>query len=241
MLSNRNCRRRSQWNVCGSTVPGKKRKKVITQEGPLLFTHHGISGPSVLRLSAFAAREFHDINYQGNISINWAPRFGPAENIESVFIRMAKTSPKRTVASSCPLVNNDGTSAIPRRLWSKLVSECGFNVDSEDANKAVWGEAPKKKLGALSRAVTACEVSVTGKGTFKEEFVTAGGIKLKEITMNTMESKICPGLYFCGEMIDVDGVTGGFNFMNCWGTGFVAGTNAAKKIMLMSQSGDDLP
>lgn len=203
------------------SVEGKKKKKVMEQEGPLLITHHGISGPAVLRLSAFAAREFKDLNYRGDVIVNWAPAFGTASEIESYLWKWTSLAPKRAVTSACPLMDESQTSVIPRRLWSALVLESGF------AGSETWAEANKKKVGALSRKIAEFVVDVTGKGVFKEEFVTAGGVSLKEINMKTMESKKCPGLYFCGEIIDVDGVTGGFNFMNCWSTGFMAGTNSA--------------
>jgi predicted Rossmann fold flavoprotein len=212
-------------------VEGKKKKKVLEQEGPLLVTHHGLTGPAVLRLSAFAAREFHDLNYRTDVIVHWAPEFGNAMDIETQLWKMKGVTPKRNVASSCPLINNpnddDNTSpVIPRRLWSALARESGFEKDD------IWAEVSKKKVGTLSRMIAEFNVDVTGKGVFKEEFVTAGGVKLKEITMKTMESKKCEGLYFCGEVIDVDGVTGGFNFMNCWSTGHTAGVNAVEKVLL---------
>ena len=113
---------------------------------------------------------------------------------------------------------------IPKRLWSALVLESGLT------REMTWSEANKKQVGKLSRSIAEFVVDVTGKGVFKDEFVTAGGVSLKEINMKTMESKKHPGLYFCGEVIDVDGVTGGFNFMNCWSTGFMAGTSCASSL-----------
>jgi predicted flavoprotein YhiN len=134
---------------------------------------------------------------------------------------MTTLSPKKLVSSSCPIIQNKGHSnngdassssstIIPRRLWSALVQASGFEKDK------IWAEASKKKVGALARNIAEFNLDVTSKSVYKDEFVTAGGVKLKEITMKSMESKKCPGLYFCGEVIDVDGVTGGFNFMNCW-------------------------
>ncbi len=140
---------------------------------------------------------------------------------------MTTMSPKKMVSSACPLIRRGGgggvgdgnekssststtTTMIPRRLWSALVSKSGFEADT------IWAEASKKKVGALARNIAEFSLDVTGKSIFKDEFVTAGGVTLKEITMKTMESKKCSGLFFCGEVIDVDGVTGGFNFMNCW-------------------------
>eukprot|EP00566_Odontella_aurita_P011807 CAMPEP_0113527524 /NCGR_PEP_ID=MMETSP0015_2-20120614/1343_1 /TAXON_ID=2838 /ORGANISM="Odontella" /LENGTH=389 /DNA_ID=CAMNT_0000425967 /DNA_START=106 /DNA_END=1272 /DNA_ORIENTATION=- /assembly_acc=CAM_ASM_000160 len=202
-------------------VPGRKKKKAIMREGPLLITHHGLSGPAALRLSAFAAREFHDAEYKCTVTVHWAPDFGSVDEIDKTLTTVKGLSPKRMVSSACPLLCEGGSSAIPRRLWSALVIRSGFDPDT------IWCEAPKKKIRKLAAIVGEFNVDVTGKGVFKEEFVTAGGISLKDIAMKNMESKKCPDLFFCGEVIDVDGVTGGFNFMNCWSTGFVAGNGAA--------------
>ena len=202
-------------------VPGRKKKKMLQQDGPLLITHHGLSGPAALRLSAFAAREFHDANYQQSINIHWAPDFGSVEEIENILWAFKSSAPKRAVSSSCPLSREDKSSAIPRRLWSALVIRSGFDKTT------TWNDAPKKKVRKLAGFVGEFSTNVTGKGIFKEEFVIAGGVSLKEIDLRNMESKKCPGLFFCGEIIDVDGVTGGYNFMNCWSTGFVAGNGVA--------------
>uniref|UniRef100_A0A7S2P335 FAD/NAD(P)-binding domain-containing protein n=1 Tax=Leptocylindrus danicus TaxID=163516 RepID=A0A7S2P335_9STRA len=207
------------------TVPGRKKKQSIVQNGPILITHHGISGPASLRLSAFAAREFHGINYKGNVIINWAPDFGSAEEIEIKLWGLTRSSPKRNVSSSCPLLLPDNTSIIPRRLWSSLVSA------SEIEASKLWGDASKKSVRKLAQTICQCPVKVTGKGVFKEEFVTAGGVSLKDIDMTNMGSKRCKGVFACGEVIDVDGVTGGFNFMGCWSTGYVAGNGAADYVM----------
>lgn len=206
-------------------VPGRKKKKSIIQNGPILITHHGISGPASLRLSAFAAREFHNINYRGNVAINWAPDFGSVEDIEVKLWGLTRSSPKRNISSSCPLLLPDNTSIIPRRLWSSLVSASGIE------SSKIWGEASKKNVRKLAQMICQCPINVTGKGVFKEEFVTAGGVSLKDIDMTNMGSKRCKGIFACGEVIDVDGVTGGFNFMGCWGTGFVAGNGAADYVM----------
>ncbi|KAG7353298.1 flavoprotein, HI0933 family protein [Nitzschia inconspicua] len=200
--------------------PTSKRKrkasnKILEQNGPLLITHHGISGPATLRLSAFGAREFRNMNYRGSLTINWdVPSLG--ENIEELFEDLwscTTTIPKRNVASVCPIPGN----SIPRRLWSALVLASGFESNTE------WKDAPKKSVRQLASNLVAFPLEFTGKGTFKDEFVTAGGVSLKEIDMKTMESNKCPGLHLCGEVINVDGITGGYNFMNCWSTGYVAG------------------
>jgi predicted Rossmann fold flavoprotein len=211
-------------------VDGRKKKHVIQQEGPLLITHHGLSGPAALRLSAFGARELYDINYQGHVSVNWAPELGSAEELTEKLCQFSTISPKRAVATVCPLSRDGEESAIPKRLWSAMVAESGLDREIK------WCEAPKKKLNALARLMCEHDLEVTGKGVFKEEFVTAGGVSLKEIDMKTMASKLCPGLFLCGEIINVDGVTGGFNFMNCWSTGWTAGNGAAEFVHLHSTS-----
>jgi predicted Rossmann fold flavoprotein len=199
---------------------GNDKKQTFSQEGPLLITHNGISGPATLRLSAFAAREFHKLQYRGEVMIHWAPDLGSTTEITEKLIKYKLILPKRSVSTSCPL-QTDSDRAIPRRLWSNLVAEAGIEKDT------TWGEVPHRDLGKLARMVSECTLTLTGKSVFKDEFVTAGGVALREINMKTMESKICPGLFLCGEVIDVDGVTGGFNFMNCWSTGFIAGNGAA--------------
>lgn len=205
-------------------VEGKKKKKVIAQDGPILITHHGLSGPAVLRLSAFAAKEFKDMNYRGDVFINWAPSFGNAVEIEKILWPMTSIAPKKKVSSVCPLLDENGSSVIPKRLWAALVKESDIEPDQ------IWAEASKKKIGKLSRNIAEFVVDVTGKGVFKDEFVTAGGVSLKQLNMKTLESKKLPGLYFCGELIDVDGITGGYNFMNCWSTGYMSGTSCAMSL-----------
>lgn len=207
-------------DLAGVSVPFARvsLSKNVYQEGPLLITHHGLSGPAVLRLSAFAARELHANNYRGPITIHWDTKLGTnQENLFEELWKVTTIHPKRAVASSCPLPNN----SIPRRLWAALVAESGVELDT------LWGAASKKAVRQIVRHIISCPIEVTGKGVFKEEFVTAGGVSLKGIDMTTMQSKIHQGLFFCGELIDIDGITGGFNFMNCWSTGFVAGHAAA--------------
>ncbi|CAJ1942266.1 unnamed protein product [Cylindrotheca closterium] len=213
-------------NISDPSKKVKKKKKTtkLQQEGPLLITHHGLSGPAALRLSAFAAREFQEINYRTHITVHWDTGIG--SNAEEVFEKLwqvTSSNPKRTVSSLCPIPNNQ----IPRRLWSALVEYSGLGSNDSNPNGILWGGAPKKLVRKLATNLVACPLEVTGKGTFKEEFVTAGGVSLEELEMKTMESKKCPGVFLCGELINVDGVTGGFNFMNCWATGFMAGHSSA--------------
>ena len=212
--------------LSGLSVPNAKvsLSKKNFQEGPLLVTHHGISGPAALRLSAFFAREFHEQNYRGPITINWdIPALGTNE--EKLFEQLwqiTKSNPKKTISGVCPVPGNN----IPRRLWSALIVK-GSGIPEN----TVWGNAPKKSVRKLATNLVAFPLEVTGKGAFKEEFVTAGGVPLKEINMKSMESKVVPGVFMCGELINVDGVTGGYNFMNCWSTGYVAGHAAANHFL----------
>lgn len=223
-------------------VPNRKKKQSITQEGPLLLTHHGLSGPAALRLSAFAARELADVNYNCDLSINWCTSFGTTEEVEDALWTYKSTaSPKRFVSSVCPLGNHanskqpppqeeqqssttttsTSTPLIPKRLWNALCIQSNIQSDT------TWGNISKKQIRSLSNSLTNLVVYMSGKGIFKEEFVTAGGISTKDVNMSTMSSKKMDGLYVCGEVLNVDGVTGGFNFMNCWSTGFMAGVGAA--------------
>mmetsp|Transcript_36516 Transcript_36516/g.53494 ORF Transcript_36516/g.53494 Transcript_36516/m.53494 type:complete len:492 (+) Transcript_36516:1090-2565(+) len=223
------------------TVPNRKKKQSITQEGPLLLTHHGLSGPAALRLSAFAARELADVNYNCDLSINWCTSFGTTEEVEDALWTYKSTaSPKRFVSSVCPLGNHANSKQpppqeeqqsstttsttpplIPKRLWNALCIQSNIQSDT------TWGNISKKQIRSLSNSLTNLVVYMSGKGIFKEEFVTAGGISTKDVNMSTMSSKKMDGLYVCGEVLNVDGVTGGFNFMNCWSTGFMAGVGAA--------------
>ena len=222
------------YDLSGISVPNAKvsLSKKQAQVGPLLVTHHGLSGPAVLRLSAFAARDFADVNYRGPITIHWDTSL--PTNVEELFEELWKftmASPKRKISSGCPLPNNN----IPRRLWANLVSRVGSGSGKVGGSKVVaipqdlvWGNANKKMIRHLASQIATCRLEITGKGTFKDEFVTAGGVNLKEINMKHMASKVCNGLFLCGEVINVDGVTGGYNFMNCWSTGYVAGHGAAE-------------
>ncbi|KAL3793547.1 hypothetical protein HJC23_007287 [Cyclotella cryptica] len=220
----------------------KKKTSSIIQEGPLLITHHGISGPATLRLSAFAAREFHAVNYKCKVNIHFCPKFeeeqrlvnGASGSSDTILTdelwKMTQLIPKRKISTGCPLFMKDleyegNGPIISKRLWSTLVKYSSIPTDT------TWGDASKSMIRSLASALTSFPLTVTSKGTFKEEFVTAGGIHLKEVDMTNMESKIIPGLFMCGEVLDVDGVTGGFNFMNCWSTGFVAGEGAAEFCM----------
>ena len=188
----------------------------IETEGPLLITHWGMSGPAVLKASAFGARELADMQYKFTAVINWLSGHGEEDMFEDLcWYKMQHPAQK---------VLNTTHLHIPKRLWEFLVKKSGI-----DANLK-WGDAPHKQIRSLAKTLVADEYPVSGKTTFKEEFVTCGGVDLKEIDFRTMESKLHKGLFFAGEVIDVDGVTGGFNFQNAWTTGFIAAQAVANRV-----------
>lgn len=188
----------------------------FTQTGPLLITHWGLSGPAVLKLSAWAARELHASQYKALLTINCLGDTKADAVAES--IRQFKTqNAKKLLATEAPV-------ALPRRYWQRLIEQ----VVKNDA--MTWADLNKDFLQKLVDEVCAATFQVEGKGVFKDEFVTAGGIALKEVDFRTMESRRAPGLYFAGEILDVDGITGGYNFQNAWTTGWIAGHSIAASL-----------
>lgn len=183
--------------------------KTFEQTGPLLITHWGMSGPAVLKLSAWGARALHEQRYQATLRVNWLPGSNP-ETLRQQLQAVRSQLSRKTVIANCPVM-------IPRRLWEKLVSVIGVQTGDR------WAEVSNKTLNQLIQELTQGQYKVSGKGIFKEEFVTCGGIELKEVDFKTMESRICPNLYFAGEILDIDGITGGFNFQSAWTTGWLAG------------------
>jgi len=183
--------------------------------GPVLVTHWGLSGPAVLRLSAIAARHVHGLDYKFDVRIS----FMPGSKQEEITDRLRA----KRVSHPSKKISVDTTAGLPSRLWQRLTELA--KIDEFET----WGQLKKENLLALSDLLFKMKVNVQGKTTYKEEFVTCGGISLREINMRTMESKLVPGLYFAGELIDVDGITGGFNFQNAWTTGFIAGRAIAEK------------
>lgn len=181
----------------------------LQQEGPLLITHWGMSGPAVLKLSAWGAREFARSNYDCRISVNWVPAFNENTLKE-------KLQQLRFAIASQKIVNRNPF-FLPSRLWEYLLDCCSISENMR------WADLPAREQNKLVKILCSHEFHVKGKTTFKEEFVTAGGIKPGEVDAGTMESRIIPGLYFAGEILDIDGVTGGFNFQNAWTTGWIAG------------------
>ncbi|MGH8001056.1 MAG: aminoacetone oxidase family FAD-binding enzyme, partial [Brasilonema sp.] len=194
-------------NVCIRLL--NNRKTLLEQTGPLLITHWGISGPAVLKLSAWGARILYEHHYQMPLLINWLPDYS-SETLRQDLLEFKSTHAKRKIYSYSPL-------SLPKRLWQRLVTIIGIDLQTS------WAELSKKALNQLIQELTQGQYQIQGKGVFKEEFVTCGGISLKEINFKTMESKKCPGLYFAGEILDIDGVTGGFNFQSAWTTSWLAG------------------
>lgn len=202
--------------LAGIAVPNasvRTERKGSTQRGPLLITHRGLSGPAILRLSAWEARELQALNYHFDIFINW---LGDPTEAEVA----AKFAGLRRSAGS-HLVRKTNLEPLPKRLWERLVETSGIPEDS------TWAQLPKKQETALIEALTNGRYHVQGKTTNKEEFVSCGGVRLKEVDFRTMESRLVPGLHFAGECLDIDGITGGFNFQAAWTTGRIAGLAAA--------------
>ncbi len=199
-------------DLAGVSVPEAVtavRGTALKERGPLLVTHWGLSGPAVLKISAWGARVLHDCGYKCTLAVNWAPQFTP-DTCRAELERARAANPKKQLGTWCPL-------GLPSRLWEKLLPAAGI------APTAQWANVPGAALRALAAQVTEAEFAVTGKSTFKDEFVTCGGVRLSEIDFKTMESRLVPGLHFAGEVIDVDGITGGFNFQAAWTGGRLAG------------------
>ena len=185
----------------------KVKNSKLEASGPLLITHWGMSGPGILRLSAWGARELADKNYQFAIQVNWLNEV-TLEEAEEKLKELKLEHSKKVVSKKSPF-------EFPNRLWENLVLAATISEDTK------WADLTKKQLQNLALQLTQGEFQVNGKSTFKEEFVTAGGIDLKEINFKTMESKLHPNLYFAGEIVNIDAITGGFNFQNAWTSGFI--------------------
>jgi predicted Rossmann fold flavoprotein len=188
-----------------ASVPGTK----LRERGPLLVTHWGVSGPAILRLSAWGARELHDRDYRFSLRVNWLPGRTADEVLAELRARR-DSQPGKAVGNS-PL------GGLPSRLWESLVAEAGIGPDVR------WTTLSRAGALALATLLTRTELPVNGKSLNKDEFVTCGGVRLPEVDFKTMESRVQPGLYFAGEVLDIDGVTGGFNFQAAWTTGWIAG------------------
>ncbi|MBG1263835.1 NAD(P)/FAD-dependent oxidoreductase [Nostoc commune] len=184
-------------------------KSQLQQTGPLLITHWGLSGPAVLKLSAWGARVLHESRYQATLLINWLPQL-QHELVREKVLAVKDEWGKKAIAL------HRGVD-LPHRLWQYIIARAGITIEDR------WAEISSKTLNQLVQELTQGQYLINGKGAFKEEFVTCGGVNLKEVNFKTMESRLIPGLYFAGEILDIDGVTGGFNFQSAWTTGYLAG------------------
>ncbi len=184
-------------------------KKKYHQSGPLLITHWGFSGPAILKLSAFAARDLYSNKYFARLLVNWSGM--NLEKLKSLISLFRLEKAKNTLASAALLPQ------LPKRLWLALLKQV------EISGSTRWAEFSNQYEKKLIHILASSSYNVIGRGPFGEEFVTAGGVNLSEINFSTMESLLCPGLYFAGEVLDIDGVTGGFNFQHCWTSGWIVG------------------
>lgn len=194
-------------------VLSKNNKVMLQSEGPLLITHWGMSGPAILKLSAWGARLLAPTNYHFKIKVNWLLDVTEQEALEQL-IALKKQHPKQTLQKYAQF-------DLPKRLWQSLLEAAHINAST------TWADVTKKQLQALSMQLTAARFQVDGKSTFKEEFVTAGGVALKEVNFKNFESKRHPHLYFAGEVLNIDAITGGFNFQNAWTSGYLVAQSLA--------------
>jgi predicted Rossmann fold flavoprotein len=205
---------RDEWlrSLPGVSVPDVEasvRGTRLRERGALLITHQGVSGPAILRLSAWGARVLHELSYQFILRLNWLPELS-GEEVRDRLRAVRASNPNR-------LVINSPIAPLPARLWEELSLAAGVARDTR------WTTLSRGNANGLASQLTATEVEVHGKSLNQEEFVTCGGVKLAEVNFKTMESRITPRLYFAGELLDVDGITGGFNFQAAWTTGWIAG------------------
>ena len=205
--------------LMGLSVPNTTVKIAgtkIAQQGPLLITHWGISGPAVLKTSAIAARELADRHYEFQISVNWLGDVTETD-MRQILVDLRKEQGSQFIQNKNPF-------NLPRRLWEYQLKQCGIKENTR------WGELPANSQNKLIEHLVRDVYTVKGKTTFKEEFVTCGGVTLSEINPQTMQSRIVPGLYFAGEIMDVDGITGGYNFQHAWSSGWIAAQAMSGKV-----------
>jgi predicted Rossmann fold flavoprotein len=177
-------------------------------DGPLLITHWGMSGPAILKLSSFGARILSEKEYDFKVHVNWVNEINES-NVHDELKKLIANHGKKQLANIRPYL-------LPVRLWHFIIDKC------ELSRTTTWGQIGKKAMNKMANVLVNDSYSVSGKTTFKEEFVTCGGVSLSSITIKTMESKACPGLFFTGEVVDMDGITGGYNFQAAWTTAFIA-------------------
>ncbi len=187
-------------------------KKKYVSKGPALITHWGLSGPAVLKLSSLAAREMKACSYQTKVIINFSPH-AKEDDLRIDFLRLKN--------NESSLLKNKYPNYLTKNFWINFIDYLGINQDKK------WNELGLKDVNRIAATLFRFELQINGQSRFKEEFVECGGVKLSEVSFKTMESKIQEGLFFAGEVLDIDGVTGGFNFQSAWTTGYIAGTNLA--------------
>lgn len=185
----------------------------LKQRGPVLFTHWGLSGPAILKLSAWGARELFECDYKTEIYVDWVPNLSRQEVREKLLSRK-KENPARKPGTYSEF-------DLPSRFWERIWE----NVSGSEKR---WSDISSKELHQVEEILKRTVFKVSGKGTFKDEFVTCGGVRRKEVDFSKMESRVVPGLYFAGEVLDIDGITGGFNFQNAWTTSYIAARSLAE-------------
>jgi predicted Rossmann fold flavoprotein len=197
-------------------VVDDKKKVILESEGPLLITHWGMSGPAILKLSAWGARSLAPLSYKFEIQVNWLLHDTEEDTIAQL-MRLKTKNAKQTLHKYTQF-------DLPKRLWQSLLMASGIN------EAEIWADISKKKLQNLANQMTQSIFQVDGKSTFKEEFVTAGGVDLRGVNFKTFESKVHPHLYFAGEVLNIDAITGGFNFQNAWTSGYIVAKALADKV-----------
>ena len=204
---------KSLMGVVANPVSVKVQSTKLQSQGPLLITHWGFSGPAVLVLSSVGARELYEKKYHFNIQINFIDN--SLEDALEILFQNKKENASQQIGKFAPF-------GLTRRFWQSTLEHLDVNI------KSSWNEISDKKLRILSSELTQAKFQIQGKSTFKDEFVTAGGIELKEVNFKNMESKIIPGVYFAGEVLNIDAVTGGFNFQACWSESYIISEDMKK-------------
>jgi len=192
------------------------KKKSFQQSGPILITHWGLSGPAILKLSAWSAREMKQVNHQAQLSVSWLGDQSSQQLTEKLK-DLKNQNPKN-------LMKNIYPAELPKRFWLKVLAKGQIDIEKQ------WANLSHKELNLIINILTQSDFQVLGQNRYKDEFVECGGVHLKEVDFKTMESKICPNLYFAGELLDVDGITGGFNFQNAWTTGWIAAHSMVERL-----------
>jgi predicted Rossmann fold flavoprotein len=185
----------------------------LKEQGPVLITHWGLSGPAILRISAWGARVLSEVDYKFDLTINWLAGKSP-EQAKADLVVARQNNARKQLGTWNPF-------SLPQRLWERILPAAGVSPTT------VWTSLSNQALAAIVAELTAARFAVTGKSMNKEEFVTCGGVRLSEVDFKTMQSRKCPGLYFAGEVLDIDGITGGFNFQAAWTTGWLAAQTMA--------------